>query len=67
MLTQYMRLTYFQKTKAPLNAKKPNLFGNLKGENNRIGRHLSDSRIRLTQKRKSEVNYIYNVCIYYDV
>ena len=41
-------------------------FGNLKPENNRIGRQgSSDSWILLTQKRKSEVNYIYNVRIYY--
>ena len=55
---------YFRKTKAPF--KCTNQFiGDLKPENNRIGRHGSDSWTRLTQKQKSEINYFYNVCIYY--
>jgi hypothetical protein len=46
--------------------KDKSLFGNLKPENNRIGRHGSDSGIFVfSQTRKSEVNYIYNVSIYY--
>jgi hypothetical protein len=60
----------------PLKAKEATIYGlnlfpkdkstfNLKRENNRIGRQVSDSWIRLTQKRKSEVNYICNVtCVY---
>ena len=59
-----MVITYFRKTKAPFRCLKQ-FVCNLKPEYSRIGQQGSDSWIRLTQKRKSEVNYIYNVCIYY--